>query len=68
MALPCPACRTPLGIDLHFIIKNPVSVCPGCGIILDFSVNDEIKDKFKEAMGQIEDIKKRYKNIAKFGN
>lgn len=68
MALPCPACRTPLGIDLHFIIKNPVSVCPGCGIILDFSVNDEIKDKFKEAMDQIEDIKKRYKNIAKFGS
>ena len=68
MPMPCPACKTPLGMDLQFIIKHPVSVCPGCGIILDFSVNDEIKDKFKEAMGQIEDIKKRYKNIAKFGN
>ena len=67
MALPCPACRTPLGLDLHFIIQNPVSVCPGCGIILDFSVNDEIKEKFSEAMDQIEAIKRQYKDIAKFG-
>jgi transcription initiation factor IIE alpha subunit len=54
-------------MDLQFIIKHPVSVCPGCGIILDFTVNDEIKGKFNEAMSEIEDIKKKYKNIAKFG-
>ena len=67
MPLPCPACKTHLGLDLQFIIKNPVCVCPGCGIILDFTINDEIKDKFNEAMKTINDIKNRYKNIAKFG-
>ena len=67
MALPCPACRTPLGIDLQFIMKHPVSVCPSCQTILDFTVNDEIKGKFNEAMREIEDIKKKYKNTAKFG-
>ena len=53
MPMPCPACKTPLGMDLQFIIKHPVSVCPGCGIILDFTVNDEIKGKFNEAMSEI---------------
>ena len=48
MPMPCPACKTPLGMDLQFIIKHPVSVCPGCGIILDFSVNDEIRKKFND--------------------
>jgi transcription initiation factor IIE alpha subunit len=67
MALPCPACRTPLGIDLAFILKHPMSVCPNCQIILDFSVNDEIKNKFTEAMSEIDDIKNKYKSIAKFG-
>jgi len=67
MPLPCPACKTPLGLDLQFIIKNPVCICPGGGIILDFTINDEIKDKFNEAMKTINDIKNRYKNIAKFG-
>jgi hypothetical protein len=49
-------------MDLQFIIKHPVSICPGCGIILDFTVNDEIKGKFNEAMSEIEDIKKKYKS------
>jgi transcription initiation factor IIE alpha subunit len=44
-----------------------MSVCPNCQIILDFSVNDEIKNKFTEAMSEIDDIKKKYKSIAKFG-
>jgi transcription initiation factor IIE alpha subunit len=67
MPMPCPACKTPLGMDLQFIIKHPVSVCPGCGIILDFSVNDEIRKKFNDAITEIDNIKSRYKNIAKFG-
>lgn len=67
MPIPCPACKTPLGMDLQFIIKHPVSVCPGCGIILDFSVNDEIRKKFNDAITEIDNIKSRYKNIAKFG-
>lgn len=33
MALPCPGCRTPLGLDLAFILKHPISVCPNCGTI-----------------------------------
>jgi transcription initiation factor IIE alpha subunit len=48
-------------------MKHPVSVCPSCQTILDFTVNDEIKGKFNEAMREIEDIKKKYKSIAKFG-
>ncbi len=67
MALPCPYCKTPLGIDLQFIMQNPVSVCPNCNVILDFTVNDEIKAKFNEAMNEIAEIKSKYKNIAKFG-
>ena len=67
MALPCPACRTPLGIDLQFIMQHPVSVCPNCQVILDFTVNDEIRGKFNAALAEIEDIKKKYKSIAKFG-
>jgi transcription initiation factor IIE alpha subunit len=67
MALPCPACKTPLGLNLEFIIKHPISVCPGCQTILDFTVNDEIKQKFSQAMKEIDDIKKKYKDIAKFG-
>ena len=65
--MPCPSCKTSLALDLKFIIKSPVCVCPGCGIILDFSVNDEIKEKYSDAMKSISDIKSKYKNIAKFG-
>jgi hypothetical protein len=66
MPLPCPGCRTPLGLDLSFIIKNPVSACPSCGIVMDFRVNEEIKDKFKEAISQIDTVKKKYDRVAKF--
>lgn len=68
MPMPCPACKTTLALDLQFIIRNPVCVCPGCGIILDFTVNDEVKEKFSEAMKTISDIKSKYKDIAKFGD
>jgi hypothetical protein len=67
MPMPCPSCKTSLALDLKFIIKSPVCVCPGCGVILDFSVNDEIKEKYSDAMKSISDIKSKYKNIAKFG-
>ena len=68
MPLPCPNCRTPLGLDLTFIFENPVCVCPGCKSILDFTVNDEIKAKYHEAMAKINEIKSQYKDIAKFGS
>jgi transcription initiation factor IIE alpha subunit len=67
MPMPCPSCKTTLGLDLQFIIKNPISVCPGCGVILDFTVNDEIKEKYSDAMKTINSIKSKYKDIAKFG-
>jgi transcription initiation factor IIE alpha subunit len=67
MPMPCPSCKTTLGLDLQFIIKNPISVCPGCGVILDFTVNDEIKEKYADAMKTINSIKSKYKDIAKFG-
>lgn len=66
MALPCPNCRHPLGLDLNFIIMNPVCVCPNCDLIMDFTINQEIKNKFQETLQEIEDIKKKYSNIAKF--
>lgn len=67
MPIPCPYCRTQLGMDLTFILKNPISVCPRCKTILDFSVDPEIKKKFDSAIKEINDIKKKYKDIAKFG-
>jgi len=67
MALPCPGCRTPLGLDLAFILKHPISVCPNCGTIMNFTVNDDIKSKFKDAMDEIENVKKQYKGMVKFG-
>ena len=66
MPMPCPSCKISLGLDLQFIIRNPVSVCPNCEAVLDFTVNDEVKDKFKDAMKNINQIKSKYKDIAKF--
>ena len=67
MALPCPSCKTPLGMDLKFIMRNQISACPNCNTIFNFQVNDEIKQSFKEAMGEISKIKKQYKGVVKFG-
>jgi uncharacterized protein YbaR (Trm112 family) len=66
MALPCPMCRKQLGLTLEFIIKHPISACPHCKTILDFTVNEEIKKTFIDAMAEISKIKKQYKGIAKF--
>lgn len=37
-----------------------------CQIILDFSVNDEVKNKFNDDMSDISTIKSKYNKIAKF--
>ena len=58
MALPCPACKKPIGLTLEFIIKHPVSACPHCDVIMDFTVNEEIKKSFTEAISEIDKIKK----------
>ena len=66
MALPCPACRNPIGLTLEFIIKHPISACPHCDVIMDFTVNEEIKKSFNEAISEIVKIKKQYKGMVKF--
>ena len=66
MALPCPACKNPIGLTLQFIIKHPISACPHCDVIMDFTVNEEIKKSFTEAISEIDNIKKQYKGMVKF--
>jgi len=66
MSLPCPSCQNPLGLSLEFIIKHPISACPHCQTIFNFTVNDEIKVSFKDAVSEIEKIKKEYKGMVKF--
>jgi hypothetical protein len=66
MALPCPACKNPIGLTLEFIIKHPISACPHCDVIMDFTVNEEIKKSFNEAISEIDKIKKQYKGMVKF--
>lgn len=67
MALPCPSCKIPIGLTLDFIVKNPVSVCPSCKTVFNFAISDEIVKSFKEALQEIEDIKKQYSGSVKFG-
>jgi len=67
MALPCPSCRQPLGINLEFILKNPISVCPNCNTIFNFNVDEDTKRLYKEAISEINKIKKEYKGSVKFG-
>lgn len=66
MGLPCPSCRTPIGLNLTFIISNPVSQCPHCGVVMRFDVNDKIAKEYKEVLKEIENIKKEYKGV-RFG-
>jgi hypothetical protein len=55
--MPCPSCSKPLGIDLNYIIQNPVCVCPYCEVIMNFNVNKELKREHKKVMKQINEIK-----------
>jgi len=57
----CPSCRTPLGIDLGFIIVNPVCQCPSCEAIMSFNYNEEIAAEYKKALKEIENIKNSIK-------
>ena len=67
MAIPCPSCRQPLGLTIDFIMKHPVSQCPYCLTVMDFKPDTKIVGEYKSALKQIEDIQKKYKNVAKFG-
>ena len=66
MALPCPMCKQPLGLDLEFILKNPKSGCPHCNTVFNFTVNEEIKTSFYSAIKEIESVKKSYGGTVKF--
>jgi hypothetical protein len=58
MPVPCPSCGNPLGIDLEFIINNPISKCPHCLVVMNFNVNSDIIQEFKKVTNQINKIKK----------
>ena len=50
------------------IIKNPIMACPHCKTVMNFEPpNDEIKEKMKNGLAEIEKIKSKYKDIVKFG-
>lgn len=66
MAMPCPSCKAPLGLTLDFIIKNPVSQCPHCKAVMNFKASKVATDDLKKGLRQIEDLKKKYSDIAKF--
>ena len=57
----CPSCRTHLGIDLGFIIENPVCQCPSCEAIMSFDYNEEIAQEYKKTLQEIENIKNSIK-------
>ena len=44
-----------------------MSVCPSCQTVFNFAVSEEIIESFKEALQEIEDIKKQYNGLVKFG-
>lgn len=66
MPVPCPSCTTPIDLNLEFILKNPVSVCPHCQVIMNFNVDKSIQREYNKALSDMEDIKKKYSGIAKF--
>lgn len=65
--VPCPSCKSPIKLTLDFIIKNPVSQCPHCGVIMKFNENQELFDEYRQVMKDIEYIKKQHKGVT-FGN
>ena len=66
MGMPCPSCKAPLGLTLDFIVKNPISQCPHCGVVMNIKASDIATDHLKKGLRQIEDLKKKYSHIAKF--
>ena len=66
MALPCPGCQQPIGLTIDFIVKNPISQCPFCGVIMNFKADPKVVSEYKEAIDQIKSIQEKYKKIAKF--
>ena len=55
MALPCLSCKQPLGLTIEFIMKNPLSQCPYCGVIMNFKPDAKIVNEYKNALDEIGD-------------
>ena len=66
MALPCPGCGKPLGLTIEFIMKNPISQCPYCDVIMNFKADNKVVEEYKDSLNQIKAIQDKYKKIAKF--
>lgn len=67
MPLPCPVCRTPLHVDLQWLIQNPINQCPSCHSVMNFEVPEKMKREVTGAINNIKKIKDEYKDIATFG-
>lgn len=67
MPLPCPVCRTPLHVDLQWLIQNPICQCPTCQSVMNFEVPEELQKDVNRAMAEIKKVKDEYKDIATFG-
>lgn len=66
MPLPCPVCRTPLHVDLQWLMQNPICQCPTCQSVMNFEVPESLKKEVNDAMRGIKDIQDQYKGIANF--
>ena len=66
MPLPCPVCRTPLHVDLQWLIQNPICQCPTCQSVMNFEVPKELQKDVNRAMAEIKKVKDEYKDIATF--
>lgn len=66
MPLPCPVCRTPLHVDLQWLMQNPICQCPTCQSVMNFEVPESLKKDVNDAMRGIKDIQDQYKGIANF--
>ncbi|MDA9030111.1 hypothetical protein N9H59_03315 [Flavobacteriaceae bacterium] len=64
--MPCLYCKKPLGLTLEFIQKNPVSQCPHCKTTFNFATSIDVMGRFNEVQREMEEIKNKYKSIAKF--
>ncbi len=66
MPLPCPVCRTPLHVDLQWLMQNPICQCPTCQSVMNFEVPESLKKEVNDAMRGIKDIQDQYKGVANF--
>ena len=66
MPLPCPVCRTPLHVDLQWLMQNPICQCPTCQSVMNFEVPESLKKEVNDAMRGIKDIQDQYEGVANF--